>query len=104
MLEFIFALSAALLFVSYAVFKWRNRRHLSKDDAEEVLRRRFREGRVIGARFIRENKAPIWEFEILEGGRIHRVQIGAMTGTILNEKYSPARQSFGPNVGKRILP
>ena len=103
MLEFLLGLSVTAFVATYAVFKWRNQHLLSKGDAEDVLRRRFREGRVIGSRFIRDNKAPIWEFEILEGQRIQKVRIGAMTGTILNEKFSPAKPPVGPTIRSGLL-
>jgi hypothetical protein len=79
---------------------------ISKDSAEEIALRRFRNGRPIGAGFRKEKDLLIWEFEVMEGVDVYSIWVDALTGKVVKAQNirsgRPYVQSSARMLGKRI--
>jgi len=84
----------------------RQTKGISKDYAEEIALRRFRNGRTIGARFAKEKRMWIWEFDILVGADVNRIWVDARTAGVIKAQNlksgKPCLQSADKMLGKRI--
>lgn len=84
----------------------RRTKGISKDYAEQIVMRRFTHGRTIGARFAKEGRRWIWEFDVLEGKEIHRLSVDARTAVVIRDRSvrqgHPAPTFGKPMLGKRI--
>ncbi len=104
------AMIALVLIVIFAVTFFRSvrreKRGISKDSAEDIALRRFRNARPIAAGFKREQNTWVWEFEVLEGQDIYSVWVDALTGRVLKAQNirsgRPYVQANPRMLGRRI--
>jgi len=84
----------------------RRSKGISKDYAEQIAIRRFVQGRTIGARFTREGRRWVWEFDVLDGKEIRRVSVDARSAAVIRARtLMPEKtylQSSASMLGNRI--
>ena len=99
--------SVLAIIVIRVVLARRDRKGISKDDAERILMRRYLNIRIVGARFTSQAGRPIWEFDVVDRARIFRIAVDAQTAKIISavpahsSQVSAARETrmFGKSVG-----
>ena len=77
-------------------------RGISKDFAEQAVLRRVKNGHTIGARFTKQERGFVWEFDISDGARVYRVWVDAHTG-VLFKAIDLGRGSGPPAPAGRML-
>ncbi len=55
---------------------------ISKDYAEQAVLRRVKNARTIGARFTKQDRGYVWEFDITDGVRVYRVWVDGQNGSL----------------------
>ncbi len=102
-MEIVILLAVGGLTIIVAILFYRRgtKMKLSKDDAEVIVMRRFRDGKVVGARFVNYGNAFVWEFDVFESGWITRVRVDANTAAMVAQKPVPAVKPSGPPLGQQ---